>query len=500
MGRCLPLPNSFSLEVTVSADRASRQAWLIWAVAVVVYLAAVLHRGSLGVAGPMASERFAISSSALATFTVLHLIVYAIMQIPAGLLVDRFGPKRVLVASVLLMGVGQVLFALGTSYPLALFSRVTVGVGDSLTWVALLRTIAVHFTARNYALVVAMSNALGALGGVIATVPLALALGYAGWTTTFLLLGLGTLGYSVVVGVVMRPGRLGEDSSEPQGERVDATSVFRQFPQVWRIPGTRLAFWVHFSTGMLPGMLGLLWGYSYLVESLGLSSATASMVIGLFVFTGVVGGPIIGASMRLRPESGMWWVLAYLALSITGMLLLTLWPDGTPPAMLACVAFLVFASGGPITAVAFALIRDYNPMRQMGTAIGLANVGGHLATASSTLLIGVLLDMSRSLSVQHAYQVGLAGAFAMLLLGSVRTVVWWRRARAVHFEAQERGEAVPMRLRPRRWDVRGDRRRALVPVRLEGDPDHWSMILVGPGVPGDEEWDSPNRVRERTPR
>ena len=85
-------------------DRATKQAWLIWSTAVLVYIAALFHRTSLGVASLEAGDRFAVGPAALGTFTVLQIGLYALMQIPTGLLVDRFGPRRVLTAAALLMG------------------------------------------------------------------------------------------------------------------------------------------------------------------------------------------------------------------------------------------------------------------------------------------------------------------------------------------------------------------------------------------------------------
>ncbi|MCW2801605.1 MAG: transporter, partial [Aeromicrobium sp.] len=78
------------------ADVRHPGAYGIWIVALLVYLLAVFHRSSLAVAGLAATDRFGISAAQLAVFTMLQLMVYAGMQIPVGLLVDRFGPRRVL--------------------------------------------------------------------------------------------------------------------------------------------------------------------------------------------------------------------------------------------------------------------------------------------------------------------------------------------------------------------------------------------------------------------
>ena len=84
-------------------DIGRRRAWAIWGVAMSVYILAVFHRSSLGVAGLLAADRFDISASQLAFFTVLQLFVYAAMQIPVGVLLDRFGSRRLLLAGLVLM-------------------------------------------------------------------------------------------------------------------------------------------------------------------------------------------------------------------------------------------------------------------------------------------------------------------------------------------------------------------------------------------------------------
>ena len=98
----------------------SRQAMTIWVVGVAVYFVAVLQRSSLAVAGLLAAERFEISASQLSTFVVLQLLVYALMQVPVGLVVDRFGPRRVLLSGTLILTLAQISFAFADNYTWAL--------------------------------------------------------------------------------------------------------------------------------------------------------------------------------------------------------------------------------------------------------------------------------------------------------------------------------------------------------------------------------------------
>mgnify|MGYP001397166464 CR=1 FL=1 len=146
------------------------------AVALAVYLMATFHRTSLGVAGLEARERFDISPAQLSVFIFVQIGVYASMQIPVGILVDKFGPRRLLLAAAAVMGLAQLAFAFVPNYGGALVARGILGVGDALTFVSVLRFAAEHVSPRRYPMIVAMTGALGALGNIAATVPLTLAL------------------------------------------------------------------------------------------------------------------------------------------------------------------------------------------------------------------------------------------------------------------------------------------------------------------------------------
>ncbi|KAA2258601.1 MFS transporter [Solihabitans fulvus] len=431
-------------------DRATRQAWLIWTTAVIIYVAAVFHRSSLGVAGLQAGERFGVGPAGLGTFTVLQIGVYAAMQIPTGVLVDRFGPRRVLTAAALLMGLGQLLFAVAHSYPLGLTARAVLGLGDAMTWVSVLRLVAAHFPARKYALVVSFSAALGALGNLVATVPLTLLLGSVGWTLTFLVAGGATAVYALVT-ARLRDHPAGAPA--PETEPIPLRTVLHRVATAWRVPGTRLGFWVHFTTMFAPAVLGLLWGFPYLVRAQGMSEHAASSLLSVLVIGALVGGPLLGGAIGRRPELRMPLVGLYLAAAVAVWAVLLTWPGGRVPAPLLVVAFALISLGGPASSIGFALARDYNPLHRVGTATGVVNVGGFVATTVSALGIGLVLDRAGAAAPAQAFRVALLVVVAVLALGIWRTIVWWHRARAAVFAAAERGEDVPVQLRRRRWEL-----------------------------------------------
>ncbi|WP_158843100.1 MFS transporter [Saccharothrix deserti] len=433
-------------------DRATRQAWLIWSTAVVVYIAALFHRTSLGVAGLEAGDRFSIGPAALGTFTVLQIGLYALMQIPTGLLVDRFGPRRVLTAAALLMGTGQVLFAIADSYPLGLAARAVLGIGDAMTWISVLRLAAAHFPPRRFTVVMTLSAALGGAGNFVATVPLTLLLDNAGWTVTFLIAGLATALYAGVVAWRVREVPAGVPL--PVVEPVPFRGLGARVKDAWCEPRTRLGFWVHFTSMATPALLGLLWGFPYLVEAQGLSRPSASAVLSTLVLVAIVAGPLMGTVIASRPEWRMPIVGWYLAAAVLCWAVLLGWPGGVLPTPVLYLLFAVLAVGNPVSGVAFALVRDYNPMHRVSTATGVANVGGFGAVTFTALVVGVLLDVVEPVvAAPQAYRIAFLSVVAVLLVGVWRTVVWWRRARTAVFAAEDRGEDVPVQLRRRRWDV-----------------------------------------------
>ena len=93
------------------------RAWIIWTIGIFGYLVAVAQRTSFGVVGLEATERFQASASAISFFTVLQLLVYAGLQIPGGLLVDRFGSRAMIAGGAVLMGLGQLQLAFADSIP-----------------------------------------------------------------------------------------------------------------------------------------------------------------------------------------------------------------------------------------------------------------------------------------------------------------------------------------------------------------------------------------------
>ncbi|MFE0461020.1 nitrate/nitrite transporter [Kitasatospora sp. NPDC058965] len=367
-----------------------RAAWCAWGIAVTVYVLAVTHRTSLGVAGLDAAHRFGVGASALSTFSILQVLVYAAMQVPVGLLVDRFGPRRVLLAAVVLLSAGQLAFAFSTSFGPALASRAVLGCGDAMTFISVLRIAARWFPPARNPLVAQLSGLAGMGGNLVTTVVLAQALHSEGWTATFAATALLGVGVLVPVALLLReaPG----PAAAPVARPADRPPVRTQIRESWREPGTRLGLWVHFTTQFPGNAFALLWGLPYLVEGQGMSRAQAGGLLTLLVFSNMFFGLLFGRLLSRGPGARMPIVLTVIAATGLSWAVALAWPGGRPPLWLLVLVLVVMGSNGSASLVGLDYARSHNPAHRLGTASGIANMGGFLATMVTLFGIGVLLD------------------------------------------------------------------------------------------------------------
>src|SRR5699024_4952873 len=146
---------------------------------------AVFGRTSLGVVSVDALDQFQINAGQLAVFTTVQLATYAFAQIPAGLLVDRLGPRKMMLYGAVLMAVGQVLLAFTTSFAVAVLARVLVGAGDDTAFLSVLRMIPAWSPLGTSALFGQESGAVGQLGQGLSSVRFLSLVGSAGWLVGF---------------------------------------------------------------------------------------------------------------------------------------------------------------------------------------------------------------------------------------------------------------------------------------------------------------------------
>jgi MFS family permease len=354
-----------------------------------VYVLAVIHRTSLGVAGLDAAARFGIGASALSSFSILQVLVYAAMQIPVGLLVDRFGPRRVLMLGVVLLSAGQLAFAFSTSFGPALASRAVLGCGDAMTFISVLRIAARWFPAAKNPLVAQLTGLAGMGGNLVTTVVLAQALHSEGWTFTFTLISVLGVGVLALVALALRETPSNAVVAPVPGRR---PAVRAQVRDSWREPGTRLGLWVHFTTQFPGNAFGLLWGMPYLVEGQGMTRAEAGGLLTLLVFSNMAFGLLFGRLLSRSERARMPITMTVIGGTAACWAVVLAWPAGHPPIWLLVILLVVMGSNGPASLVGLDYARSHNPVERLGTASGIANMGGFIGTMVTLFGVGVLLD------------------------------------------------------------------------------------------------------------
>ena len=371
-----------------TASTTARRTWVVWSVALAAYIVGVMHRTSFGVAGLDAAQRFHAGPAALSGFVVLQLLVYAALQVPVGLLLDRFGGRVLVAVGALTMATGQLVLALATTLPLAVTARVLIGTGDALTFISVLSVVTAWFPPRRVPVMTQLTGLVGQLGQVLSAVPLAALLHGPGWTTAFLCAaGLGVfVGLAVLVVMRDRP-----PGAPPPPPAASPREVLRGLRTSWFEPGTRLGLWTHMGTQFCGTVFGLLWGVPYLVAGQGMSAGQASALLTLLVVVGILAGPLFGefaARLPMRRSLLVLTVIAAHAL-VWGAVLLVPPPA---PRWLLVVLVIVIGTGGPGSMIGFDFARTFNPRSRQGAAVGIVNVGGFVASLSVAWAIGVVLS------------------------------------------------------------------------------------------------------------
>src|SRR4029078_4461097 len=201
-------------------------------------------------------------------------------------------------------------------YAVALLARVVVGVGDAMTFVCVLRLVSSWFPARRIPLVTQLTGTAGQFGAVVAAIPMTWALARLGWTTAYLA--------AASVGVVLVVALLFLISDAPghrhvRGPELSLATGRTNLMDSWAHPGTRLGFWMHFTSQFSATAMSLLWGYPFFVRGEGRSPETAGLLLTVMVLAITAAGPALGWFVGAHP-----WHRSTMVLTVVGALV-TVW-------------------------------------------------------------------------------------------------------------------------------------------------------------------------------
>jgi MFS family permease len=344
-----------------------------------------------------------VGAAALGHLSGVYYYGYAGMQIPVGVLLDRFGPRRLMTIAGLVCAGGCALFATGDTLAALTAGRFLIGASAAVSLVGAMAVAGQWFPANRFAILSGGAMALGMAGGVFGQAPLRLALEASSWRATTLLLAAGGVALATAAWATVRDRRRGRGGVA--GALIGLGAVARH-PQTWLIALAGLG-----TAGPLLGFSGL-WGVPFLEAAYGLSRTSAATVTSMLFVGWGAGAPFFGwLSDRIGRRKAP--VLAGLALQTLALAAL-IWVPHLPVLVLAGLSVLVgFLGSAQI--VCFALVRESHPPGHSGTAIGFVNAMVTGAGALFQPLIGVLLDLAWTGEAALGARVYTAGAYRLAL-------------------------------------------------------------------------------------
>lgn len=357
-----------------------------------VFLLVNVFRLSSAVLAEELMAAFRTSGAALGTLHASFFYLYALMQLPTGVLTDRVGPTVTVTLGAIVFNAGALGFAVATSYPGAFLARALIGLGGALVFVSILRFAANWFRPDEFATMSGLTIAVAGLGGILATTPLAIAASTFGWRNTVFGLGLGGL---VLAGLVywVSADRPADAGFEPVNENDDTATtlaeVGRNLRRVLLEPVTWvLGVMLFCAIGLAITLFGL-WGVPYVVQVYDLTVTQASWFTLLGSVGLLVGPPAFGwLSDRLGRRTvlliagGVGYTAAFGLIAVTGR---PPWP---------AVAAAYFAVGGLLGAftLSFPVIKERHATDASGVSTSTINGAGFLGAAVFPTVLGFVLD------------------------------------------------------------------------------------------------------------
>lgn len=352
------------------------------------YLISVMQRTSLGVSGLQASERFHTNATELSSLAVLQIAIYAVMQIPVGVLLDRYGARALLLSGAVVMAIGQFIVAQATQLPAAVFGRAFVGLGDAFTFISMIRLINGWYEGHKAARLQQLMPSSGQAGQLLSALPFAFLLANFGWTFSFEIVS----GASVIAALVVLLAVRNEPLRATEAKRsITMKTAIAQLKTNFQFPGTRMALWTHFTLQSSGSVFIFLWGVPYLVGAQGLTHTVASAMLGIFVVIGFLIGPILSWVASNRPAWRVKIVVTISSSIILVWIILSALP-GRAPFWLLLIAVFFISLGGPASMLSFDFSRKLIPKERLGSANGIINMGGFGAAFLMLGIAGLILD------------------------------------------------------------------------------------------------------------
>jgi len=364
--------------------------WLIWGLGAAFFLSEYLGRVAPSVIQSELMQTFDINATKFGMLGTIFLIPYIVMQIPVGMLVDRYGPHKLLTATCAICALGCYVFAHANSLLVAEIGRFLMGFSAAFAFVGALKLATLWFCPTRLGLLAGLTQALGMLGAALGEGLVAVMVNHVGWRESMVIIGSILLALALLIGFIVRDrptNNLMQD--QPSDELARHISYWQALLKVFSNPQS----WMNgLFIGLLyapTGVFAELWGVSYVMQNNGLPRTLAAKAVSMIFIGWAVGGPLAGMlSDRMCRRVPVMFTSAILCLIF---LTAILYVQDMPVGILFLLMFL-FGLTNTGVGVSYALSGEMNPRQVAGTSIAFANMSSILIAAALQPIVGLILD------------------------------------------------------------------------------------------------------------
>jgi MFS family permease len=401
--------------------------WLVFFLGVAAFWLSFFHRVAPAAIAADLTAAFDVTGAALGALAATYFYVYAIMQVPSGVLADTLGPRRVLVTGGFVAAAGSMLFASAQSLMTAAIGRTLVGLGVSVAFICVMKLNANWFDERRFATATGVANVGGILGAFAATAPLAWLVSFVSWRTVFMWIG--------VLSLVLAFVTLWKLENAPASSRRQVSASENWSPALAAVVRNRAtwpAFWVNFGLSGVNMSFAGLWAVPFLSHAYGMSAVTASnhtsLMLAAYAVATALAGWLSDRMQRRRPLMILSAVL-YLACWVA-------WIAGVPSGWTYALAGVmgVVVSGFSLS---WACAKEVNAPARAGMATSVANLGGFVAAGILQPLVGWVLDMSGASSTSGGDFRPALAVFALFTATGVAGALFIRETRCRNIWVEE---------------------------------------------------------------
>lgn len=387
------------------------------------YVLVYFHRLCPAVIALDIQTSFGITGTLLGVLGSAYFYTYAIMQLPTGLMADSWGPRKTVSVFFVIAGIGSILMGVASNLPMAIFGRILVGIGVSTVFVCNFKLLSEWFTTRQFLIMGSAFMAMGGIGALSSSAPLAWVSNVFGWRLTLIGVGVITLIMAVLVFAFVR-NRPSDMGLPPIGavlhaekERIGLMSGMKMVITSGRF--WPVSIWAFFVIG-ISFAVGGLWGGPYLMQVYGLSKTAAGGVLSTFALSLIFGSPALGWIGNRFGRKPALIGCSIIMLAVCG--LMSLYVDSMSLPVLYILFFLLFFTGGPSGPIVATVAKELFPITISGTSVGTVNLFPFAGGAFFQILVGAVLTANRLGEAQYAVS-GFRYMFIICLGGAAISLV-----------------------------------------------------------------------------